>query len=135
MTDPDDHEASAVQPPPDTGVSQPAPVVAWAEATTAGGPGTSGSRRVLDVVIWVVALIALTFLSLVRAGTSGTTGSERVGYVIGGVLVALLISAAARWLWLRARRRGDPTAQFVSPWIPIGALIVAVLSLFGGSRS
>ena len=135
MTDPVDQEASPAPPPADAGVAQPAPVVAWAEASSTGEtPGTSGQRRVMDIVVSVVALAALVVLSLVRAGLSGTTGSERIGYVIGGIAFGLLISAAARWLWLRARRRNDPTARFWSPWIPIGAVILVALSL-GGSRN
>jgi hypothetical protein len=94
-----------------------------------------GSRRGLDIVIWVVALAALVFLSLLRADIEGSTGSERIGYVIGGVVFALLISAAARWLWLRARRRNDAAAQLISPWIPVGAVIVVLLALFGRSPS
>jgi hypothetical protein len=111
-----------------------APAVA-STAPSAGESEATGARRTLEVVVWVVALAALVVLCLVRAGIAGTTGSERIGYVIGGVAIALLISAAARWLWLRARRRNDAAARFVSPWIPVGAVIVALLSLFGGNRS
>jgi hypothetical protein len=133
MTDPLDPGPAAQQPAPPDGSGSP-PVVAWAAAPPAS-PEARGSRRVLDIVVWVLALAALVVLSLARANVAGTTGSERVGYVIGSVLFALLISAAARWLWLRARRRGDPLVRFLSPWIPVGAVILAVLALFGGDRS
>ena len=123
---------------PRTATDEPAtppPAVAWAAAPPASAPETAAGRRPLDIVVWVVALAALVVLSLARAGASGTTGSERIGYVIGGVLIALVISAAARWLWIRTRRRNDPSVRFLSPWIPVGAVIVAVLSLFGGNRA
>ena len=111
-----------------------ASAVAWAAPSAGETSQATAARRTLDIVVWVVALAGLVVLSLVRAGLAGTTGSERIGYVIGGVVIALLISAAARWLWLRARRRSDAAARFASPWIPVGAVIVALLSLFGGSR-
>jgi hypothetical protein len=132
MTDPVDHEAPAGQPPPGPVVSQPAPAVEWAQAASAGDtPGTAGQRRVMDVVVWVVALAALVLLSLIQAGLSGTTGSARIGYIIGTMLAGLLLSGAARWVWVRARRRNHPTARFLSPWIPIWAVIVVTLSMFG----
>jgi uncharacterized membrane protein YidH (DUF202 family) len=136
MTDPVNEEADAAQQrPSESGVAQPS-IVAWDEAPpTSAGPDSAGQRRLLDVVVSVVALAALVFFSLIRAASSGTTGSERLGYVIGGVAIALLISAAARWLWVRTRRRSDPTARLLSPWIPIGAVIVVVLSIFGGKQA
>ena len=132
MTDPID--PTTAEPVAPTAGSE-APAVAWAAPPPAGASEATAARRTLDVVVWVVALAALVVLSLVRASLADTTGSERVGYVIGGVLFALLISAAARWLWLRARRRNDASVRFLSPWIPIGAVILAVLALFGGNRS
>lgn len=138
MTDPVDHEAPTGQPSPGSGVSpqEPAPAVEWAQASSADDkPGTAGRNRVMDVVVWVVALAALVFLSLIQAGLSGTTGSARIGYVIGTMLAGLLISAAARWIWVRARRRNHPTARFMSPWIPIWAVILVTLSTFGSGRN
>jgi hypothetical protein len=140
MTDPVDHEASTGQPPPATSASQPgstpAPAVEWAQAPSAGDTtGTAGRNRVMDIVVWVVALAALALLSLIQASLSGTTGSTRIGYVIGTMLAGLLISAAARWVWVRARRRNHPTARFLSPWIAIWAVILVTLSTFGGSRN
>jgi TRAP-type mannitol/chloroaromatic compound transport system permease large subunit len=133
MTDPVDHEAPAAQPPPDPGVSQPAPAVAWAAVPSAGEtPGTTGQRRVMDVVVWVVALAALVLLSLGRAGLSGATGSERIGYALGAAVGALLVATAVRWLWLRFRRRNDPTKRLLSPWIAIGAVIFAALTIGTG---
>jgi uncharacterized membrane protein YidH (DUF202 family) len=135
MTDPVDREASTAQPPPGPDGLQPAPVVAWADAPSAGDtPGAAGQRRVMDVVVSVVALAGLVLVSLIRAGASGTTGSERIGYIIGSIAFGLLVSAAARWLWLRVRRRNDPTVRLLSPWIPIGAVILVIFSIFGGSR-
>jgi hypothetical protein len=134
MTDPFD-PATADEDPGAKDGSPVAPVVSWDQPATGGGAVVPGSRRGLDIVIWVVAFAALIFLSLLRADIEGSTGSERIGYVIGGVVFALLISAAARWLWLRARRRNDAAAQLISPWIPVGAVIVVLLSLFGRSPS
>jgi hypothetical protein len=135
MTEPVDHEAPSVESPPGQGVAQPAPVVAWAKPQGGDMPGPTGARRFLGIVVSVVALAALVLLSVIRAGAAGTTGSEWLGYVIGGIAIGLLVSAAARWLWLRARRRTDPTARFLSPWIPVGAVILTVVSIFGGNRS
>lgn len=132
MTDPVD--ASTGHPPAPPDGSDTPPVVAWAAAPAAADPRARPRRPVLDVVVWVISLAVLVVLSLARADIAGATGSERVGFVIGGVVFALLISAAARWLWLRARRRSDPLVRFLSPWIPIGAVILAVLALFGGNR-
>ena len=132
MTDPVDQEPPEAHTPT---VAEPS-IVAWDDVPPTGdGSGSGRQNQVMDVAVSVAALAALVVLSLARAGASGTTGSERIGYVIGGVLIALVISAAARWLWIRARRRNDPSVRFLSPWIPIGAVIVAVLSLFGGNRA
>jgi hypothetical protein len=134
MRDPVD-PATVQPPPPPPDASADPPAVAWATAPPAGDQDATAGRPILDIVVWVVALAALVVLSLARASIAGTTGAERAGYVVGGVAFALLISAAARWLWLRARRRNDATVRFLSPWIPIGAVILAVLALFGGNRS
>src|SRR4051812_43074015 len=104
-------------------------LVAWDDVPPSG----KGPRRALDAAVSVVALAALVFLALVRAGVEPDLGSaERFGYVLGAVVFALLISLGWRWLWLRFQRR-SARADLLSPWIPIGGVILIVLSILGGN--
>jgi len=134
MTDPVDHETSTGQPPPATSASRATPAVEWAQAPPTGDTSaTAGRNPVMEIVVWVVALAALLLLSLGRAGSSGATGSERIGYALGAATGALLIATAVRWLWLRVRHRNDPNRRLLSPWIAVGAVIFAALTI--GSAS
>jgi hypothetical protein len=136
MTDPVDQETSTVERAPARRVAEPS-IVAWDDVPPTGNEATSpGRRRVQDLAVSVAALLALLILSLFRAGREvDLESSERMAYVVGVIAFGLLVSTAARWLWLRARRRADPTAHLLSPWIPIGAVILVVFSIFGSARS
>jgi len=94
----------------------------------------TGGHRVRDLAITVVAFVVLVPLALARAGQSaGLSSSERLGYLVGSIVAPVLFATAARWLWLRLRRGTDTTSKLVSPWIPVGAVIIAVLSLLGAA--
>jgi hypothetical protein len=135
MADPVDQE-STVRARPGPAVAEPS-IVAWDDVPPTGKEADSpGRRRLQDLAVSVAALMALLILALFRAGREvDLASSERIGYVFGVVAFGLLVSTAARWLWLRARRRTDPTAHLLSPWIPIGAVILVVFSIFGSARS
>jgi hypothetical protein len=136
MADPFDQDTSAVAPPPAPRVAEPS-IGAWDDVPPTGVEPNSARRRLLfDLAVSLAALAALVILSLFRAGRQpDLEPSERLAYAFGAVLFGLLISLAARWLWLRVRRRSDPTASLLSPWIPVGAVILVVLSIFGGNQT
>jgi hypothetical protein len=119
-----------------TGAENP-PVVAWAPAgpATPEGESASGSRRILGVLVTIAALaLAYVFAVIGAARRPDMNGSERFGYILGTVIFGLLIATAARWLWLRARRRGDARHHLLSPWIAVGAVVVIAFAAFGSRQ-
>jgi hypothetical protein len=91
---------------------------------------------VLDIVVWVVALVVAYGLASIRASLqTGLGSSERLGYILGGVVFSLLLAAAIRWVWLRFRRQTHQTARLLSPWIPVGAVIILILGLLGAPNA
>jgi hypothetical protein len=123
---------------PDSADVDDAAVVDWAPASP--GPSTpenvapTGPRRLLGVVVTVAALaLAYIFAVIGAARRPEMNGSERFGYILGTVLFGLLIATAARWLWLRARRR-DARRDLLSPWIAVGAVVVIAFAAFGSRQ-
>ena len=109
--------------------------VAWKAPAAPDPTERTAGQRVLEVLAWIIALALLVMLATIRADRRPDLGpSERLGYIAGGVLASLLVATGIRWLWLRFRRRGDPTARLLSPWIPFGAILFPLAALVSGTR-
>jgi hypothetical protein len=137
MTNPIEPAPTAIPPQSGPDDAPPEPAVQWTPLPSPGDPSKdTRQRRGRDIVVSVGALVVLAILSFIRAvSKTGLEASEAFGYVVGGIVGGLLIAAAIRWLWLRTRRRGDPAARLLSPWIPVGAVILVVLSMLGSNRN
>lgn len=135
MTDPVDQQESSVRASPAPTVAEPS-IVAWDDVPPTGEEPTSpGGQRAFDIVISISALAALVILALFEAGrTPDLEPSERYGYILGSILFSLLVALAARWLWLRTRGRAG-AAGLLSPWVPIGAVILMVLAMVGRNQT
>ena len=135
MSDPVDQQPSSVGPAPVARVAEPS-IVAWDDVPPTGAEPTSRVRRlVTDLAVSVAALAALVILALFEAGrTPDLEPSDRYADALGSVLFSLLIALAARWLLLRARGRAA-TAELLSPWIPIGAVILMVFAIVGRNQT
>jgi hypothetical protein len=115
--------------PPAAGIPRspdPAPTSGGWVAPDAGAPARPIGRGV-RIAVWVAALLFVGLLAGVRASAAEGTTAFRAGVVVGAFAAPFLLALALRWLVVRLRRgqRGAPVGVVRSPWVPLGAIVVA----------
>jgi hypothetical protein len=122
MTDSDPEAAPATTlRPPDPGPADgggPAP-----GTDDPAGPIGRGVR----IVLWAVALLFVGLFAGVRASAAEGTTAFRAGGVVGAFVAPFLLAFALRWIVVRLRhgRPDAPVGVVRSPWVPLGAIVIA----------
>jgi hypothetical protein len=150
MEPPDPSTPEAATPPADVapppanvttpagGASPPAAGVATPDASLSSWASEHGAeirqgRAVPPLLAWSVALLVAAFNAIVAGRSAyGSAASPRMlGYVIGTFLGPFLIAliGVATYVVLRSRTKSGSRSILRSPWLPLGATILAGVSL------
>jgi len=117
---------------PDDAASQPP--VSWLASPPSSDEVAEPPRpivRIAEALAWLAGVAAVLVFGRVLPllnPPSGLTSYEqgfRIGVVVGGVVVAILLGLAVRWAWVRLRKRG----RVRSPWILAIATIALIVGL------
>jgi hypothetical protein len=100
----------------------------WVGAN-ADGPARPIGRGV-RILLWLAALLFVGIFAGVRASAAEGTTAFRAGVVVGAFVTPFLLAFAFRWLVVRMRRGqpGAPVGVVRSPWVPLGAIVIAFVA-------
>src|SRR5688572_16213532 len=89
------------------------------------------SSGVLAAVLWIVAIAFAGFRAVTAYDDAAGTDSFRAGVATGTFVGPFLISAILRVVVMSIRSRRLDTGSLRSHWVPLGAIVIAVLSMLG----
>jgi hypothetical protein len=130
------NETQAPAGPPATPAVSPTPsppASYWLVPTTTGAGSAPAPSRAILAVAWLLAIVVVAFGALISIGTATGSDARRFGYAIGAFAAPFLFALILRAGLVRVMRgRPDaPVGIIRSPWVPLGALLLAGLNLIG----
>jgi len=127
--DADPGPAPRPEPPPGQDPNGP-PLVGWA-VPAPDAPGEPS--RMATVIAWIAALVLAGFVAWLKMRGAEGTGAFRAGVAVGSLVAPFLFSAILRLIVVRIREGRFTRAALRSPWVPLGTVIIVILSTFGGA--
>ena len=86
-------------------------------------------RRILDVVVWIVGLIAVLILSrtYVAESRTVTSAADAIAFVLGTAVVSLLFALVGWAVFVKLFHR----SRFGSPWVAVIAVALVLMAISG----
>jgi len=114
---------------PEPGPPNGAPQTGWVVAAR-DAPDRPPSRGVA-VVAWLGALLIAGFAAWIRWRAADGSDSYRAGVAVGAFVAPFLFAAILRVMVMRIRWGRFDRAAVRSHWVPLGAIVIVVLSTLG----
>src|SRR5215207_4516888 len=114
---------------PEPGPSSGPPESGWV-VPARDAPGRPPSRGV-TVLMWLAALLFAGFAAWLNVRAAEGSDGYRAGVAVGAFLAPFLFSAILRLVVTRIRWGRFDRAALRSHWVPLGAMVLVVLSTLG----